>query len=202
MRTFYYKAHDGDGKKQTGTIEAESHRVAITVLRMSGLKPYSVHDYQKAKSKLRRRFLIGGGVAILLAMVSGLGILLYAQRERAPDIEQLTRSGLIEALPGIVTTNTEEERQFGVEVYKLWNEVCPGGTSGIEINKSLLVVYVKAAIHTLSAEELKILASNTAKSRYKRLGGVGTTLLVVEQEETILEVNYSPMFGSRVKTYR
>jgi len=210
MKTFYYKAYDGAGGKRTGTIEARDRWTADTELRSDGLRPYFLHDYNvlkkvlRQKQKERRRAIaIVGTAAVVLSLIFSSLIVRYAGRERAPNIQEYRRSGLVAGGPGVIAAKTKEEREFGLEMYQVWQSLYPDTITGVEVSKLLMTVYVTRNIRRLSENELEMLASNTVHALQRRFQASGCTLLIVRGDKTILEVHYNTLTRStRVKSYR
>jgi len=210
MKTFYYKAYDGAGGKRTGTIEARDRWTADAELREDGLRPYFLHDYQvlkkilQQKQKERRRVIaIVGAAAVALSLVFSVVIVRYAGRERPPNMEDYRRSGLVAGSPSLIAAKTKEEREFGLEIYQVWQSLYPDTISGVEVSKLLMTVYVTRNVRHLSENELEMLASNTVHALQRRFEAGGCTLLVVRDDKTILEVHYNCLTRStRVKAYR
>jgi len=209
VRPFYYKAFDEAGHKLTGTIEAANREAAHAELRKTGLRPYAVHDYFKLKKALHKKkkrqqlITIGGTAAIVLSLVFSSLVVRYAGRERAPDIEDYKRAGLVDGNPGLIDAKDPEEREFGLFVFEVWQGFCPGAVTGIEVSKILMTVYVSRDIRDLADNDLEVLATNTARALQRQFDTSGCTLLVVEGDRTIVEVNHNAFSGStRVKFYR
>lgn len=210
MPLFYYKAYDAAGQKRTGIIEATHPHAADEELRQSGLRPYFLHDYhrlkkalhQKQKKRQRLIAMVGTAAVILSAILSGL-IVRYAGRERAPEIEDYRRTGLAVGSPGLIVAQTKEEREFASEILGAWESFAPGSVRGIEVGKLLMWVHVTRKIRALPGNDLDVLASQTVGALHRRFGASVCTLLVVENDTTILEVKYDAITRStRVKSYR
>jgi hypothetical protein len=78
-----------------------------------------------------------------------------------------------------------------------------GGDKWARNQENLVTLYVSHAVHSLSQQVLELLASNTIRFYHRRFHGTTATLLVVEDEDIILEVNYSPLSGiTRIKSYQ
>lgn len=210
MKTFYYRAYDGAGGKRTGTIEARDRWAADAELRENGLRPYLLHDYQvlkkvlRQKQKERRRVIaIVGAAAVVVSIVFSVVIVRYAGRERPPNIEDYKRAGLVAGSPGVIGAKTKEEREFGLEIYQVWQSLYPDTITGVEVSKLLMTVYVTRDVRHLSDNELELLASNTVHALQRRFEAGGCTLLIVRGDKTILEVRYNCITRStRVKSYR
>ena len=146
---------------------------------------------------------IGGPVAILLSLYISSQIEQYAGRERAPDIEQYARAGIVQGDPGIVVAKTKALREFGGEIRTVWESFYPGSVAGLEVSTLLMTIYVTPAIRVLSDSEREALASNTVRALHRRFGSDVCTLLVVEDATTLIEVTYNAMTKStRVKSFQ
>ena len=212
MPFFYYKAYDAAGQKKTGVIEALHRRAADAELRRTGLRPYFLHDYQQLKKILRHKqkkrerviaIVIVGAVAVVSsAVLSGVAVR-YAGRERAPKIEEYKQTGLVTGSAGVIVAKTREEREFALDIHKVWQTFCPGAVKGLEVRKLLMTVYVTRDIRRMSEKDLEVLASQTVRALQRRFGTSGCTLLVVEGDVTILDVSYNTITKTtRVKSYR
>jgi len=209
VRTFYFKAYDETGRKMTGTIEAEDRQAANAELRESGLRVYRLHDYHKLRKALQKRkkrqrlITITGTAAVVLSLVFSSLMVRYAGRERAPDIDEYRRTGIVAGNPGLIMAKTMEEREFGSYIHGVWQSFCPGAVTGLEVTKLFMSVYVSRSIRDLSDNDLEVLASNTVRALQRRFEASVCTLLVVEGDTTILEVRYNAITSStRVKFYR
>ena len=209
VRSYYYRAFNEIGGKRTGTIQAPDPRAADAELRKNGLRPYFLNDVESVKKALRERkrrrriITIVGAVAVALSIFLSGAMVRYAGRERAPDIQQYRRTGLVEEGSSIIVAGTKEEREFAQEIYNTWEGFYPGTVTGLEVKKLLMTIYVTNKVHDLSDSELELVASNTARALQRRFSTSGSTLLVVEDEIAILEVTYTAFTKSiRVKSYR
>ena len=209
MRSFYYRAFDQVGGKRTGTVQALDLRAADAELQRKGLRPYFLNDVESVKKALRQRrkrrriITIVGGVAVAASFFLSGVMVRYAGRERAPDIQQYRRTGLIQEGPSLIVADSKEEREFAQQIYSTWEGFYPGTVTGLDVKKLLITVYVTNKVYDLSENELELLASNTARALQRRFSTSGCTLLVVETEITILEVTYTSLTKStRVKSYR
>ena len=135
-------------------------------------------------------------------VLSGL-MVRYAGRERAPTIEDYKRTGRVTGRQGGIVAKTEEEHEFALEMYRVWESFCPRTVIGLEVTKLLMTVYVTRNVRRLSENDLEFLASNTVRALQRRFGRSGCTLVVFEGDTPILEVSYNTITRStRVKTYR
>jgi hypothetical protein len=208
MPTFYYKAYDGTGRKRSGTVHAANSHEAHFALRETGLRPYFVYDYVKLRREIRhkrrRRALVLGLVgAAPVAMGIAALLVAYSGRERAPDIQTYAQTGFVKAAPGLIVAGNDEQRLFGSEVFQRWENFCLGAITGIEVRNTFMIVYVNRVIRTISDQEIETLATNTVRSLQRRFQVTSSSLLVVEDGETILEVEYfAGTRSTRVKWYR
>jgi len=212
VRTFYYRAYDGAGHKRTGTIEARDHWTADKELRKGGLRPYILHDYQKLKKILRQKqkkrqrvIAIAGASAVAFSIVLSVVIVRFAGRERVPTLDDYKVTGRVVGQEGGIVAATDEEEEFALEMYRVWDGFSPHTVVGLEVTKLLMTIYVTRDIRNLSEDELELLAGNTVRALQKRFGSSGCTLVVIEDkdESTFLEASYSIITRStRVKFYR
>lgn len=206
---FYYRAYNQAGQKISGTIKEFDLRAANVVLRDSGLRPYFLHDYRELKlvlrqrRKRRKRLLIGGAVAIALALVASGAMVGFAGRERAPNMQDLSATGFGEGLPGLIVADTKEERDFAKRIQELWEAFIPGLVEGVELKKLFMTLYVSRDVRKVDDTDLEVLATNTAKALQREFRLSGCTLWIVHNDETIMEVKYNTYAKSTtVKSYR
>jgi len=210
VRTFYYKAYDDTGGKRSGIIEAACREDVDAELRRNGLTPYFLHDYHKLKEMLRhkeqkRRKLIAlfGTAATIMAMAFSVSIVRYASRERAPRIEDYRRTGIVSGSPGLIVAKTKEQRQFAIDMLNVWQSFCPAIVRGIEVSNVLMTIYLTSNVSQLSRQELEILSSNTVRALQRQFRASGCTLLVIEDDKTILEISYNSVTKStHVRSFR
>ena len=143
-----------------------------------------------------------GSAAVVASIIFSSLIVKYAGRERPPDVEQLRETGILVGYPGMIYSKTKEGREFGTEMGQIWESFCPDAVAGLDVGKLLMTVYVTKGIRKLSANELEVLVSNTARALQRRFGATTSTVLVVENDQTILEVRYDSLSRSvHVKSY-
>lgn len=209
VRAYYFRAYDEAGHKRSGTLEAHDRQAAAFELRKSGLRPYFVHDYQaflkslRDRQKQRKRIIVWGSVAIVIALIYSGWLITHSGQERGPKVSEYAEAGFLKGAVAAKVGNTPEEREFASEMMKVWQQLAADAVRGIEINKVLMTVSVKKSIHQLSDSEIELLATTTAKSFQRRFGMGACEVWVVENDETILEVSYNAGTKAiRVKTYR
>jgi hypothetical protein len=210
VRTFYYRAYDQAGHKRTGTIEARDQWTADKELRKGGLRPYFLHDYQKLKRILRQKqkkrqrvIAIAGASAVALSIVVSIVIVRLAGRERALTLDDYKLTGRVVGQEGGVVAATDDEEEFALEMYRIWDSFCPRAVVGLEVTKLLMTIHVTRNIRNLSEDELELLASNTVRALQRRFGTTGCTLVVVEDTTPIMDASYSIITKRvRVKSYR
>ena len=209
MRLFYFRAYDQTGHKRTGAIEAPNVRAADAELRKSGLRPYFLNEYEAVRKALRekrkreRLLILGGSLAIALSLVLSGQLVRYAGRERAPDVEDYKRAGILDESSGVIVAKTKEEREFALEIYKIWDGFYPDLITGVDVKRLFMTVYVSRQVYDLSDNELELLATNTTRALQRRFETSGATLLIVEGDNTVMEVNYASARQSlRVRSYR
>jgi len=209
MIAFYYRAYDEVGLKRSGTIEAPDRRTADRLLRRQELRPYFLEDWRalrKAIVQKRRRqrlLAIGGAVAVLCASVLSGAMVRYAGRERALGVDDIKRIGPARAQGGMVDTQEQAEQEFAQGIKRMWDSFCPKTVTDIDATVSLMIVYVNRNIDKLTAEEVELIAGNSLKSLSRRFEASVCTLLLVEKDDTLLEMTYNAITRStRVKWYR
>jgi len=209
VRLFYFRAYDQTGHKRTGAIEAPNVRAADAELRKSGLRPYFLNEYEAVRKALRekrkreRLLILGGSLAIALSLVLSGQLVRYAGRERAPDVEDYKRAGILDESSGVIVAKTKEEREFALEIYKIWDGFYPDLITGVDVKRLFMTVYVSRQVYDLSDNELELLATNTTRALQRRFETSGATLLIVEGDNTVMEVNYASARQSlRVRSYR
>jgi hypothetical protein len=209
VRLFYFRAYDQTGHKRTGAIEAPNVRAADAELRKSGLRPYFLNEYEAVRKALRekrkreRLLILGGSLAIALSLVLSGQLVRYAGRERAPDVEDYKRAGILDESSGVIVAKTKEEREFALEIYKIWDGFYPDLITGVDVKRLFMTVYVSRQVYDLSENELELLATNTTRALQRRFETSGATLLIVEGDNTVMEVNYASARQSlRVRSYR
>ncbi|MCP4640734.1 MAG: hypothetical protein GY851_09890, partial [bacterium] len=163
------------------------------------------HAVKKAfrRKKKREHTLIGLGVVlILLSFPVSTYFVRHAERERAPDIEDYKRTGIVTGATGIITAKGERERQFAQNTYDVWETYRPGTVTGVEVTRLVVGVYVNSKVRSLSDEDLEMLTVATVKAHHRQLRSKACTLLVVEGTTTIVEAEYNVLSGEpHVKFY-
>lgn len=208
MATYFYKAYDSAGHKRAGTLRVPTLPLARARLRERGLQTYFLEDLKvvRAETKRRRRrhqiILACGGVLIAGALVlSGL-IVGYAARERPTDVAQYQKAGVLDGAAGMVVAKGPDERAFAREMYEAWNSFAPGVMNGIEVTKHLMTIYVSPKIKDMDRRTLETLATNSTRALQRRFNGVGVTLLIVQDNSTVMEISYNSYTRStKVKSY-
>lgn len=208
MPAYYYKAFDLANHKLSGVLDAPDEHTADLDLRKGGLRPYFLRDTRvirhaiKKKKRRRRIIVIGGSTAVALSLVASSFVVGYAGREQAPDIAQYKRAGLLTDSPEPIIAKSAEEREFAIEMLKVWKNFIPGTVTSIEVRKIMITIYVSRKINRYSDEDVEMLATQTVKALHRRFSTTGTTLLLVRGNDTILEVRYLPLTHSTyVKSY-
>ena len=194
---YYYKAYDASGHKKHGKIEAHDGHEADLQLRRHGLRPYFVHEYQALKREMRRRnrrvkiMTLAG--AVLVGISAGFATVLvsHAGRERAPRVAELRRAAEVEGSPIPLAAGTNAERRLALDVHKMWEGFAPDVAKGIEVTKSIMIIETDSSIQHLPDDELEMLVANTVRAHNRRFEPSRSTLFVVENELTILEVDYT-----------
>lgn len=197
MSIYYYRAYDGVGHKHSGKIDAYDQHAAETSLHHKGLHPYFVREYQKLKKEIlkkrkRHRILMGSGVAISIAAFVGSGLMVrYAGREQAPPVEAYVQAGILEGATSAIYGKSAEERAFAGDIFEVWQSFTDEAVTGIEVTKLMMIVYVSRKIRKMEEGELEMLASNTVRALQRRFKRTACTLLVVQDNSTILETKYN-----------
>ncbi len=209
VKTFYFRAYDEAGRKRSGTIPAVDRRAADAELRKINLRPYFLDDYRIVRRALhhrhrrRQKTILGlGTAAVGLSLVFGAGVVAYMSRERPITVEEYTKTGVITGVTAAIVTETEEDRQFALELYRTWDTFVPNAVTGLELKGLLLTIYVSGKIRDLSEKDLELLATNSIRAYQRRTGTSSCTLLVIEGDTTLFEVNYDAFTRfTRVKSY-
>ena len=202
MPAYNYKAFDLANHKLSGMLEAPDEHTADLDLRKGGLRPYFLRDTRiirhaiKKKRRRRRVIVVSGATAIALSLVASSFIVGYAGREQPPDIAQYKRAGLLTDSPEPIIAKSDEEREFAVEILKIWKNFTPGVVTSIEVRKIMITIYVNRKINRFSDQDIETLATQTVKALHRRFSAAGTTLLLVRGNDTILEVRYIPLTKS------
>ena len=209
MKTYYYKASDPARNKRTGTIEAANARAADAALRRDGLQPYFIKDYRLLKKSLRRRkkrqrmIVVVGAVAVAASVVLSGVMVRYAGRERALDARAFKDTDFAEDHPGEPGEKTDKRHEFALEIQEVWDSLYPGVVTEIEVRRTLMTIYGTRQIAKLSDDELEFLGTNCVRALQRRFGSTSCTLLVAEEDVTILEITYVGLSRSvRVRFYR
>lgn len=208
MRGYYYRARDQAGRKHTGTIEAFDRHSASATLRRNGLRPYFIFDYHVVKKiaqrkKKRERVLIVLGVLLILASFPISTYIVRRAEERAPSVEDYARTGILTGASGIIVAEGEDERALAQDTYEAWETLHPGMITGVEVTRFIMSIYVNAKVREVSDNDLESLGVTTIRAHHRRLGSKAVQLLVVEDEMTLMEVEYNVLSGTpHVKSYR
>ncbi|HIJ65346.1 MAG TPA: hypothetical protein HPP77_05275 [Candidatus Hydrogenedentes bacterium] len=208
-KAYYFKAYDRAGNKRTGSIEAPDPRAADAALRQQGLRPYFVLDRRKVKKALLRRkvkrkqLILGLGIAAIGASLIFSSLLVrYAGRERAPNVAQYRKAGILEGYSGMIYTERKEEREFGVKMVQIWESFYPGVVTGVEVRKLMLTIYVTKRVRKIPDNELDMLVSNTVRALHRQFGAAVCTVLVIRGDETLLEATYDSLSRSvHIRSY-
>jgi len=170
LTTYIYKAYDPAGHKKAGTVVVASIFDARRIIRDKGLKIYFLEDLRVVKKSLRRKkrrrriLYISGTVAIALALVTSGMMVGYAGRDRALDVEAYQEIGAIRGQSGSVYAKTDEEKVFAQEIYNVWNSFAPGVITGIEVQQSLMTIYVGRKISQMSDSDREALATSSVRA--------------------------------------
>ena len=209
MTTYVYKAYDPAGHKKAGTVVVESVFDARRILRDKGLKIYFLEDLKSVKQQVRRKkrrrrtLYISGSILIALALVTSGVMVGYAGREQALGLEAYQEVGAVRGHAGTVYAKTDAEMAFAQNIYDAWSSFTPGVITGIEVQRSVMTVYVSRKISQVSDNDVEALVTSSVRALQREFGASGTTLLLVKDDVTLMEVRYSPYTRStNIKDFR
>jgi hypothetical protein len=197
MATYVYKAYDSEGRKKTGTLNVFSPQEVYLALRERGLKVYFVEDLAKIKrvvhrrQRVRKTVIWSGAAAIAVALAVSAGMVGYAGRAKPLTMSDYEQSGLITSGSGNFVADSKEGEQLARDIFEAWNSFAPQVMIGIEVRKGMMAIHVTRAVRDLAADDLDHLATNSVRALHRRLGFPGATLLILEDDVTIMEVRYN-----------
>ena len=194
MITYIYKAYDQLGNKKAGKVAVHTILDARRILRERHLNPYFLEDFKVVKQNIRRRrkrrrIIVAVGAVLIAAALVLSGIMVgYAGRERAPDY---SKTGVLKGGSGNLVADTDQGRAFARNIYQAWQSFAPGVINGIEVRKHLMTIYVGRAVRRMSESDLEVLATNSIRALQREFKSNGGTLLIIEDDLTIMEVRYN-----------
>ncbi len=202
MATYVYKAYDQRGHKKTGTLNVINPQEAHLALRERGLKVYFIADLNKIKEaarhkrRVRSTLIYTGGVLITLAAL-GAGLMIgYAGRAKPLSTTDYQRAGLVTTGSGNVIADTEAGEELARDIYTAWESFAPRVISGIEVRKGVMTIHVSQRVRRMSQEDLEHLAVNSLRALHRQTGSPAATLLVLENDLTILDVRLNGVTNS------
>ncbi|MBI5118482.1 hypothetical protein HZA56_18565 [Candidatus Poribacteria bacterium] len=202
MPYYYFEAATSDGHIQKKILKAKDKKEADKQLRHFGLRPILIEDAHAARKKKQehqiatrrrvkgvlRKTLIAVAAVSLVGGIATYLILLDLGRGERLDVSTLSRSGIVAQSSNIVNAGTPEEREFGREVFGLWEMSFPDTLSGIEIkHKGLMLVYVKQGKERFGEDSLRSLASTIVRAFQRRFQTASCIVLIVHESETVAE---------------
>ena len=202
MPTYLYKAYDSVGHKKVGTLRVFSPQEVYLALRKRGLKVYFVEDLAKVKhvlqhrQRVRKTVIWCGAAVIVLALAGSAGMVGYAGREKPLAAGDYEKAGVLTRGSGNFVADSKAGEALARDTVETWNELSPNMVIGIEVRKGVMAIHVTQAAQNLAANDLDRLATNSVRALHRRLGFPGATLLVLQDDVTILEVRYNGVTNS------
>ena len=202
MPRYLYKAYDSVGHKKVGTLYVLSPQEVYVALRERGLKAYFVEDFAKVKrvllhrQRVRKTVIWLGAASIALALTVSAGIVGYAGRVKPLSTEDYQKVGLVEGGSGNFAADTADGEKLAREMVDAWNSFAPAVITGIEVRKGVMTIHVARTVRNLDSADIDHLAVNSVRALHRRLGSPGATLLIVEEDVTMLEVRYNGVTDS------
>ncbi|MBI4830023.1 MAG: hypothetical protein HY801_00385 [Candidatus Lindowbacteria bacterium] len=205
MPYYYFEAATADGQIQKKILKARDKKEADQQLRHFGLRPIVIESAQVVRKKkqeqqlatrrvikgfLRKTFFFVAGISLVGGIATYL-VLLDVSRVERLDVSTLSRSGIVAQSTNIINAETPEEREFGREVFGLWEMSFPDSLSGIEIkHKGLMLVYVKQGKDRFGEDSLRALASTITRAFQRRFQTANCIVLIAHESETIAESRF------------
>jgi hypothetical protein len=114
------------------------------------------------------------------------------------DFQSLARSGIVSETPGIINTETREERAFAIDAREaLETKFSANSFGGITIErKFLMVIYIKNR-KEFTDEDLEDVATSMTRGLYRRFKRPNCMVLLVHREKTIATGQY---IDGKIKT--
>ena len=209
MIKYVYKADNMYGDERTGTIIAPSESDARRLLREKGLvstflEDIKVYKHKRRVRKRRRRLIIRTGAGLIsIAIVASVWMARAGNRDAAPDVSALVDSGVLRGHAGTIVADSPELQSFAHRIVEAWNSFTPGLITGIEVQKNLMSLYVSSSVKNIGDDDMEVLATNSLRALQREFKASGVTMLIIEDELTIMELYYSPFTRSmKIRDHR
>lgn len=209
MTKYVYKADNAYGDERRGIIAAPSEPDARRMLRENGLVSTFLEEAtvykRKRKARKRRQKIIlwTGAVLIIGALAASASMTIMAKRETAPDVAVLQESGVLRGNAGNIFADSDETKEFAYRIINAWNSFAPRIITGIEVRPNLMTLYVSGTAKGIDPNDLEVLATNSLRSLQREFDSIGVTMLIIENDITIMELKYNPYSGTmRIHDYR
>ena len=209
MPKFVYKADTAYGDEKKGIVEAHTISDARRLLRENGLISTYLEDaklYKKRRRahKRRQKMIVRIGVVLIIgALVLSAWIAREAERETAPMVSGLQDSGVLRGNAGTIVADTQKAENFAHRIIQAWNSFAPRLITGIEVRNNLMTLYVSGTAVGIDANDLEVLATNTLTALQREFNSTGATMLIIEDDVTIMELYYNPYTRSmKIQDYR
>lgn len=209
MTKYVYKADNAYGDEKKGLIEAPTVSDARRMLRENGLVSTYLEDAKTYKKKRharkRRQQLIvrTGGVLIVAALAASGWIAREGARETAPSVAGMIETGVLRGNAGTIVADTKKAKVFARQIIDAWSSFAPRLISGIEVRDNLMTLYVSSTATGIEPNDLEVLATNSVRALQREFDATGATMLIIEDDLTIMELNYNPYTRSmKIQDYR
>lgn len=209
MIKYVYKADNAYGDERRGIIAAPSVSDARRLLREKGLVSTFLEDAvtYKRKRRVRKRrqkvILWTGAILIVGALAASVSMTIMSNREIAPDVAVLQQSGVLRGNAGNIVADSDETKIFAYRIIEAWNSFAPRIITGIEVRRNLMILYVSGTKTGIDANDLEVLATNSLRSLQREFDAIGVTMLIIEDDLTIMELKFNPYSGTmKIHDYR
>ena len=209
MIKYVYKADNAYGDERRGIIAAPSVSDARRLLREKGLVSTFLEDAvtYKRKRRVRKRrqkiILWTGAILIVGALAASVSMTIMSNRETAPDVAVLQQSGVLRGNAGNIVADSDETKDFAYRIIEAWNSFAPRIITGIEVRRNLMILYVSGTKTGIDANDLEVLATNSLRSLQREFDAIGVTMLIIEDDLTIMELKFNPYSGTmKIHDYR
>lgn len=198
MPYYYFEAVSIEGRTQKKILKARDKKEADKRLRDSGLQPILIENAKIArKKKQQKKVAVRRTACSMLSFVAGVSlvggiaaylIMLDVSKVNRFDVQTLARSGQVSVNPGIINAKTQEERDFGRDVFGAWEMVFPDTIRGIDIrHKGLMLINFKQGKRRFNKEDMKQQASVIAYAFHRRFNKTNCLVLGSRGDETLFE---------------
>jgi len=104
---------------------------------------------------------------------------------------------------GTIVADSPELQSFAHRIVEAWNSFTPGLITGIEVRKNLMSLYVSSSVKDIGDDDMEVLATNSLRSLQREFKASGVSMLIIEDELTIMELYYSPFTRSmKIRDHR